>query len=182
MARNDDEVWSSLMVRAQGGDAAAYRRLLGEISEAISGFLINRFGPLDFVEDCVQESLLAIHRGRHTFRPGASFRAWMFAIVRHKAVDLLRREWVRDRHLDRDTDPQTVEATAEPAFDAGESGAAALLQDLKPAHREALTLTKVLGLTHAEAAAQLGISESAMKVRVHRAARAAAELLGTEHP
>ena len=44
-----------------------------------------------------------------------------------------------------------------------------MLDSLSPQQREALTLTKINGLTIAEAATQLSISESALKVRVHRA-------------
>jgi RNA polymerase sigma-70 factor, ECF subfamily len=184
MQPNDDARWMTLMVRSQGGDQLAYRQLLTEISDAISGFLIHRFGAMDFIEDCVQESLLAIHHGRHSYRPGASFRAWMFAIVRHKAIDLLRRERARDRHLDRHADESTIEAVGDPAHGSrdDDADATALLQRLKPLHRQALTLTKINGLSHAEAAARVGISEVAMKVRVHRAMRAAANLLSMESP
>ena len=44
-----------------------------------------------------------------------------------------------------------------------------LLQALTPQYREALTLTRIVGLTNAEAAIHLSISEGAVKVRVHRA-------------
>ena len=44
-----------------------------------------------------------------------------------------------------------------------------LLDGLSPQHREVLTLTKFIGLSNAEAATQLNISEGAVKVRVHRA-------------
>lgn len=44
-----------------------------------------------------------------------------------------------------------------------------LIQALPPAHREAITLTKIMGLSTREAAARLSISETALKVRVHRA-------------
>ena len=43
------------------------------------------------------------------------------------------------------------------------------MDSLSPQHREVITLTKFIGLSNAEAAAQLSISESAVKVRVHRA-------------
>jgi RNA polymerase sigma-70 factor (ECF subfamily) len=65
-------------------------------------YLRRHFGESDFVEDCVQECLLAIHRARATFDPARRFRPWMFAIVRHKAIDMLRRRGTRRRHETQD--------------------------------------------------------------------------------
>jgi RNA polymerase sigma-70 factor (ECF subfamily) len=182
MDEDDDRRWSALMLLAQRGDGEAYAQLLTETSEAIAGYLVHRFGRPHFTEDCVQESLLALHRARHSFRPELSFRAWLFAIVRHKAIDFLRRDRAESRYLDRDIADHEVAAVEVPPDSVVDGNGAALLMKLKPVHREALTLTKVCGLTHAEAAARIGISESAMKVRVHRAVRAAASLLGGERP
>ncbi len=87
----DDEArWSALMRQSQIGDAASYAQLLNELGDVIEAFLRTRFGRAHFVEDCVQESLLALHRARHSYDTGRPFRPWMFAVVRHKTIDVLR--------------------------------------------------------------------------------------------
>lgn len=161
----DEARWSSLMGRAQTGDALAYRQLLDELSVLVDRYLRARFGAHDFVEDCVQEVLLAVHQARHTYDGRRAFRPWLFAIIRHKSTDALRRSAVRGRYhapLDDCAAPETAAPEAE--LDSGR-----LLAALPAGLRAALTLTKISGMSTAEAAAELNISESALKVRVHRA-------------
>ncbi len=171
---SDETRWSAWMIAAQAGDRDSYARLLDELGDAITGYLRARFGALDFVEDCVQECLIAIHAARHTYDPRRAFRPWLFAIVRHKTIDMLRSRTAYRRMLDG-TDVQDDAAAAE-----AELESAQLLRALAPTHREALTLTKIIGLSISEAALQLGISESAMKVRVHRGLGAMRKLLESE--
>ena len=157
------------MVRANAGDGDAYRELLTEISDVIQGYLRKRFGDPVFVEDCVQESLLAVHRARHSFDPRRSFRAWLFAIVRYKSIDLLRAKGTRERN--EVLNPDAVDGgTSSRNLDA-EIQAAQLLTRLDPEQREAIVLTKLRGVSQAEAAAQLGVSVSALKSRVSRGIR-----------
>jgi RNA polymerase sigma-70 factor (ECF subfamily) len=161
----DEARWSALMGRAQSGDAAAYRQLLGELSSLVERYLRTRLGSHDFIEDCVQEVLLAVHEARHTYDPRRAFRPWLFAIVRHKATDALRRAEVRGRYTAPGEDyPEPGVAGPEATMDSG-----LLLAALPEGLRQALTLTKINGLSTSEAAAALNISESALKVRVHRA-------------
>jgi RNA polymerase sigma-70 factor (ECF subfamily) len=171
----DDELqWSQWMAAAQGGNADAYQRLLQALGRVIERFLRARFGALDFLEDCVQECLLALHQGRHTFDPQRPFRPWMFAIVRHKAIDMLRKRHVHTRHLSSfatdndDEDPiHSVADKSNAVEDLLQSSQ--LFHGLSPSFRQALILTKVHGYSIREAAGHEGISEVAMKVRVHRA-------------
>jgi RNA polymerase sigma-70 factor (ECF subfamily) len=173
---DDEHRWSALMAAAHGGDKSAYERLLRELASVIERYVNRHFGALSFREDCVQECLLAIHRGRHTYDPARAFRPWLFTIVRNRVIDLLR-----GAYAGRDV-PSTFslhESSTHP--EPGEELAAGeLLARLDPAQRDALLLTKVQGYSLAEAAARSGVTESAMKSRVSRAVRAAAELLREE--
>lgn len=167
------------MRAAHEGDAAAYRRLLEEIGPVMQRYLERRFGRHDFIEDCVQECLLSIHRARESYDPRRGFRAWMFAIVRHKAIDLLRRRGTRERHETRADEAveQARAAIPEPtvALEAGR-----LLTALDPKQREAVVLTKLEGRSFAEAASRLGVSPGAVKTRVHRGLRRMRALLAEE--
>jgi len=169
--------WSAWMGRALAGDADAYRRLLEEIAPVMEQYLRRRFGASDFVEDCVQECLLSIHRARASYDPRRPFRPWMFAIVRHKAIDLLRSRGTRRRH-------EAPEAGSEPAAPAADPTAALeaaqVLGALDAKYRDALVLTKLQGHSLAEAAERLGVSVTALKSRVHRGIREARRLLARE--
>ena len=66
------------MAQAQRGDEEAYVRLLTELADMIKAYLLSRFGPLEILDDCVQEALIAIHKARHTYDPGRPIRPWVF--------------------------------------------------------------------------------------------------------
>lgn len=167
---SDEARWAALMAAAQAGDEADYRLLLSEVSEVVNRYLRVRFGNHHFIEDCVQDILVAIHQARHTYDPRRRFRPWLFAIVRHKAIDTLRRQRSHQNTLDRHREEQLIQVqdTAPAQLEAGVVHGR-LIDALSPPYREAITLTKIDGLSVAEAAAQLSISESTLKVRVHRA-------------
>lgn len=170
MEQSDEQRWSALMANSQAGSESDYHQLLTELTQVIDRFLRSRFGDNDFVGDCVQESLIAVHQARHTYDPKRSFRPWLFAIVRHKAIDALRRQRNQYKVIDQYRVNQEVQLQGGNSDDAeSEFFRGRLLELLSPQHQEVLTLTKVIGFSIAETAEKLGISESAVKVRVHRA-------------
>src|SRR5258708_863786 len=94
-----EEPWAQMMRAAIAGNEAIYRRLLGQISRSVrararGAFLRARVGDAD-VEDVVQETLLAIHLKRHTWKGGARLAPWIGAIARHKTLDAMRRRGAR---------------------------------------------------------------------------------------
>jgi RNA polymerase sigma-70 factor (ECF subfamily) len=177
---DDEHDWSEWMLLAQSGDAHAYERLLISLSRAITGYIFHRFGNVEFADDCVQESLIALHEARHTYLPGRPIRPWVFAIVRNRAIDMLRRQQRRQRLFPIDLDDAAavlpVAAPEESADDRREM-AGQVLASLPPQQKQALVFTKLMGLSITEAASRAGISAGAMKVRVHRATRAAIRVL-----
>ena len=170
MRESDEQRWSALMLSAQSGNESDYRQLLGELAEAVKRFLRSRFGNQPLIEDCVQEALIAVHQARHTYNPKRPFRPWLFAIVRNRTIDTLRRQQQRKNVADQYVREQEV--LAQSNGQAGYSDAIAegeLFRALSSQHREVLILTKIIGFSIAETAERLDISESAVKVRVHRA-------------
>ena len=164
----DERRWSALMRAAQDGCEGSYRTLLAELNVVVERFLWRQLGKAELVDDCVQESLLAIHQARHTYDPQRPFRAWMFAIVRYKAADVLRQQSRLSEQQAALTqaasaDDGSVSSSPEHGLSSGR-----LVDSLASPYREAVTLTKIQGYTAAEAATALNISESALKVRVHR--------------
>lgn len=178
MQESDESRWSALMVSAQSGNQDDYRALLEELGDVVHRFLRSRFGHHHFIEDCVQEALVAVHHARHTYDPRRPFRPWLFAIVRHKTIDFLRKQRTREKVTDQYTRDQRVlsQRAGRPGAEAG-IDAGGLLDRLPDQHREILMLTKVIGYSIAETAGRLGISQSAAKVRVHRAVNKLRQLL-----
>ena len=170
MRESDEQRWSALMVSAQSGNESDYRQLLGELSVVVQKFLRARFGNRPIIEDCVQESLIAIHQARHTYNPSRPFRPWLFAIVRNRTIDVLRKQKRRDQAAEHYQREQEVlaQANGQVAYPQGVAEVP-LFHALSSQHREVLMLTKIIGFSIAETARKLDISESAVKVRVHRA-------------
>lgn len=167
-----------LWTRAQAGDEAAYREALGRIADRLRRFLRRRMQSMpDDVEDLVQETLLALHLQRGSYDPALPVGSWVFAIARHKLVDLWRR---RGRHealqdpLD-ELDDAAMPAAHDEGFAQRDLGI--LLEGLPAAQRRAIVLTKIEGLSVAEAAQRTGASESAIKVQVHRGLKRLAALV-----
>ena len=177
----DERRWSALMVAAQSGCERSYRQLLEEVSVAIQRYLHARFGQRAFLDDCVQDILMAIHEGRHTYLAERPFRPWLFAIVRHKAIDGLRKQQRDSRWIDDAAEEEAQEPLTDSSIEASIMGSR-LLQALSEPYREAVTLTKIMGFTTREVASRLSISESAVKVRVHRGLARLQRLMELEVP
>lgn len=167
---SDSAHWSTLMVRAHAGSESDYQQLLSELANVIHAYLRKHLGNQHFLEDCVQETLLAIHRARHTYDPKRPFRPWFFTIVRHKMIDFLRHKKTCQKTIEQHQQEEDIRNQgAQPNMLENSIDCGSLLNALPTKYKEVLTLTKLLGFTGAEVAKQLGISESAVKVRVHRA-------------
>ncbi|MFT4053792.1 MAG: sigma-70 family RNA polymerase sigma factor [Novosphingobium sp.] len=151
------------MAAGQAGHGGAYRRLLGEISEWLTRYFGRRL-PAGEVDDAVQETLLAVHRRRHTFDPHYPFGPWLAAIAKRKWIDQLRAMSRRDaEELPPDLSVGDHEAAVTSA-----SVLAGLLGELRPTQARVILLVKIHGCTVEEAARETGMSASAVKMNIHR--------------
>lgn len=164
-----------LLLRGLEGDAAAYHAFLQRLSTHLRAFLARRlFGWPDDVEDLVQECLLAMHNQRHTYQRDQPLTAWVHAIARYKLIDLLRAKSVREAlHDPLDDELELFAASATEASDARRD-LAGLLDTLHDRHRLPIVHVKLQGMSVAEAAEATGMSESAIKVGIHRGLKALA--------
>jgi RNA polymerase sigma-70 factor (ECF subfamily) len=170
-----EERLKGLLVRGLGGDAAAYHRFLVELSAHLRAFLRRRLARLpDEVEDLVQETLLAVHNQRHTFDPAQPLTAWVHAIARYKLVDCLRRRGRGDYATEPLDDDLDALSTADADAAEARRDLAQLLEALPDRQRLPIVYVKVQGLSVAETARLTGMSESAVKVGVHRGLKALA--------
>ena len=180
MSASEDRL-KSLLVGGLAGDATAYRTFLRELSAHLRAFLRGRLSRLpDEVEDLVQETLLAVHNQRHTYDAGQPLTAWIHAIARYKLVDLLRRRAGRDALNEPLDDELDVLAAADVEADDARRDVAKLLARLPDRQRLPILHMKLEGLSVVEAARITGMSESAVKVGVHRGLKALAAMIRSE--
>jgi RNA polymerase sigma-70 factor (ECF subfamily) len=164
------------MRKAQQGDALAYRELLEgarAILKVYAGRVLSRMGKREAatIDDVVQDVLLAIHEKRHTYDAAQPFLPWLFAIARYKLIDYGRRE----KRKPTSVAIEMVEsALVAPVFSepAAASDLETLISGLPEKTKKILELVKLEGLSIAEAAAVTQMSESAVKVTIHRALKA----------
>ncbi len=170
-----DDHWRDLMLAAQAGDAAAYRRLLVEAGGWLRTYYARRL-PASMVDDAAQEVLLAVHTKRHTYDPAKPFGPWLAAIARYKWIDRLRAM----------KDTLTEELPEDIAVrDHGEAIQSAnvlerLLGRIKPAQANAIRLVKIEGLSIKETAERLDQTVALVKVNIHRGLRQLSELAREE--
>jgi len=184
MQGNDAEVLlRTLFLRGLDGDAAAYHQFLQKLSAHLRAFLGKRlFGWPDEVEDLVQECLLAMHNQRHTYQPDQPLTAWVQAIARYKMIDLLRSKSVREALHDPLEDDLAVFAESDTDASDAKRDLAGLLETLPDRQRLPIVHVKLQGLSVAETAAVTGMSESAVKVGIHRGLKTLAARIRSNAP
>lgn len=166
----------ALMLAAQDGDTVAYRTLLAQLAPHLRAFFARRLANRADAEDLVQETLIAIHTKRATYDPALPFTAWLHAIARYKLIDHFRRSKVR-RTLPLE-EADSVLAEEESYATTAKRDVEVLLARLPKTKRDLVRQTKIEGLSTAEAAERTGLSESGVKVGVHRALKALSAMIG----
>ena len=158
------------MARAQDGDRPAYEALLTEVTRLVTEFARNRLRGADGAADVVQDTLLAVHRARHTYDPRRPFGPWMYAITRHRLSDFAAKQRRRNEtevlgHADME------EMCPQPPI-AGDAGSAGMLRralaQLSSKQRDVIRMLKLEDCSVAEISRRTGLSMSSVKVTAHR--------------
>ncbi len=168
----------ALMSDALAGDAAAYRTLLGETAAHLRGYFARRLAERADAEDLVQETLVAIHSRRSTYDERQPFTPWLHAIARYKLIDHFRRAGRRSELALDDAGELASHADHEDAL--AKRDVEQLLARLPRRTQSLMRSIKLEGMSTAEVAARSGMSESAVKVAVHRAIRSLSAMLKRE--
>jgi RNA polymerase sigma-70 factor (ECF subfamily) len=176
------------MDRYARGDDAAFSELYDLLAPRLLRYLTRQTGNAARAEDLVQQTLLRIHRARGRFHLGAAVVPWALAIARRLLIDDLR--YRKGDRLARSLEEEPGADVPDRAPSAEGLLAAAELQDrlnrelakLPPPQREAFELLKNEELSLAEAAAVLGTTVTAVKLRAHRAYVTLREALGDLAP
>jgi RNA polymerase sigma-70 factor (ECF subfamily) len=167
---------AELVERARLGDQEAFEQLVRETYADTYTLAYRLTGDEEDARDVVQESYLRAYRGLKRFRGDAQFTTWLYRITANCASTHLGRRGRRRT----DAIPDDLQlADTDPERDPAARADATLLRDrldvaladLPPKLRAVVVLRDVYDLPHEAIAAELGISESAAKVRLHRARR-----------
>ena len=164
---------ADLMCRVQDDDVAAFGELYDRLAPralALAGGVLGR--RADRAADAVQEGFLAMWRGRAAYRADrGEVHTWVLGIVRHRAIDSLRRHRRHDR---RRSDGEGIADTLVAPGDVHGDAVAAddgrrlreLLIDLPVTQRDVIALAYFGQLTHAEIAAHLTLPVGTVKGRM----------------
>jgi len=157
----DDGAFGELVQRTHADTYALARRLVSNDDDAL---------------DVVQDAYLRAYRSLSKFRGDAQFTTWMYRITANCASTYLGR---RRRHQHGDLGEIAEVADPRPENDPAAAADSSTLRDrleeavaaLPPRLRAVVVLRDIYDMSHSEIAEELGISESAAKVRLHRARR-----------
>lgn len=171
----------TLMHRATAGDEASFAELVARYEAPLRRVARNRLGRDDWVDDAVQETFLAVHKGGHTYDSRYRFRTWLWTIL----LNVCRQLWQRHARTPATTScwdqpPAQLDEAARPSGARPQSDTpldqllqkeralllARLLDRLTPAQADALRLRFFAGLKFQELADAMGCSLPTAKNRV----------------
>lgn len=177
MASEDETRLASLLRDAIAGNEAAYSQFLQQVSRLVRALARRKLGGGSGVEpeDIVQETLLAIHSKRHTWRSDRPVLPWLYAIARYKIIDAFRR---RGRAVMVDIDDFADRLEAEQPETVSAREIARAVSALSEGQRRVVQAISVDGRSIAEAARDLGMKETAVRVALHRGLSAIAQRFG----
>lgn len=174
MYTNDSQAISAVL----GGDKSSYESLIERHKKMVYGIAWSHLGDSDLSEDAAQETFIKAYTYLGTLREPDKFAGWLARIARN-VCNSLGRSAKRDRAF-KERWAVLESAETEPRVDERESLTEPLwssFADLPVLHREALTAFYIESKSVAEAAAALGITEQALRTRLHRARTALREHL-----
>jgi len=160
-----------LMFHVRNGVGESLGELFSRYQDPLFNFYRRLTGDRAMSEDLVQDVFYRILKYRQTYRPGTSFRTWMYQIARNARLDCIRKE-----QMPKDQVKVPLEmdiAGAPPADHVQQEQEAALLHralmQLPEEKREILLLSRFQELKYDEIAQMLGCETGTVKVRVFRA-------------
>jgi RNA polymerase sigma factor (sigma-70 family) len=171
VADRTDDPDAELVAAAVGGDRAAFGELLQRHYDRVHGLAWQLTGSRADADDIAQDVCCILVEKIASFRGEAKFSTWLCGIVYNACRDLGRRR----RSFSGFTAKLAILTGLTPAPDGRDMYDAIWLKSaiarLKPAYRDAAVLVAGQQLTHAEAAAILGVAEATRSWRMHEVRR-----------
>ncbi len=169
-----DTINQELVKKAAKGDVAAFEELVRRHKQALYGYALGMTGgDHAAAADILQETLLKAFLNIARFRGDCAFITWLWRIARNEFADYRTSpktaenaplDAIPEHHLSNDRSfEEDLAATQR------REALYTVLGMLSPEHREAIVLVDIQEMRYDEAAALIGISESALKSRLFRA-------------
>lgn len=173
-----ERIGPKVLRRFREGDPSAVRELYGAFAGPVFALAVRSLGDRGLAEEVVQQTFLQAWRAAGSFDPERDPAPWLYAIARRVSVDLYRRE---RRHHSTVDEPEI--AVLPPSFElAWETWQVRLAVDrLTEEERSVVRATHYEGMTHEDAAEELGVPVGTVKSRSHRAHRKLAGMLRHLH-
>lgn len=176
----DEAQLRAWLLQGLKGDEGAHRAFLTATAALLRGYFRNRLrGAPEDAEDLVQETLVALHTRRDSYDPSYPLTAWLYAIARYRLIDHLRR---RRRSGAHEAIDDLDLGEPDPEFEASDAkrDVNTLLARLPDKQQKAIRLVKLEEKSVREAAAETGLSESDIKISIHRGMKTLMRLMGEE--
>ena len=174
---------SALIERVRDGDESALEALHARYAGPLYSLAFQVTRSERSAEDVVQETLLALWKDAGRFDPSkGTLSSWLFALARHKAIDMIRREAnVRKRTADVDLELEQApdDVDEEVWVRVRRERVVAAIATLPEAQRTSLELAVFGGLTHVEVAEKLDIPLGTAKTRIRTALLRLREIIGS---
>jgi RNA polymerase sigma-70 factor (ECF subfamily) len=169
---DSEAIW---VQQAREGDQAAFTQLVEAYQTPVYNLSYRMLGNMVEAEDAAQETFIRAYRRLDTYDPSRKFSSWLLAIASHYCVDVLRRR--RMNYLSFDELPPMVElsmprATQPEQVVVSQQQASAvqrLLDTLPASYRTPVILRYWYDMSYREIAETMGVTESTIKTRLHRA-------------
>jgi RNA polymerase sigma-70 factor (ECF subfamily) len=167
--------------QAMAGDTAAFSSLVEAYHRPVYNLAYRMLGNSVEAEDAAQESFIRAYTRLDTYDPGRKFSSWMLSIASHYCIDVLRRRRMTllsieelppmlDVSMPRSAHPEQVVARAQVADQVQQ-----LLGTLPEHYRTPVILRYWYDMSYREIAETMGVTESTIKTRLHRARAKLAE-------
>jgi RNA polymerase sigma-70 factor (ECF subfamily) len=159
----------ALVAAALGGRAEAFGTLVERYDRAVYHLAYRTLRDQEEARDAAQEAFFKAYRSLRTFKPGAKFSTWIFAIAYHACCDRLarRKRYSNDELPDR-ADPSAGPEMQAVALDEARRLRAAI-EALPEKYRTVITLYHLQGRQYEEIAQVLGIPMGTVKTHLFRA-------------
>ena len=182
MATLETTAESEMIRRILAGERHLFHQLIRPCERSIYFLLLSLLRNEAEAEDAAQETAIKVFLNLKNYRGESRFRTWVLSIARNEGLGRLRKLATRrEDSLDAGTDDQTGDYTPAiltswrevPAETLEREEVAAILRKavdgLPEIYRNVVLLRDIEELDGKETASALGISEGAVKVRLHRA-------------
>lgn len=166
----------NLLMSARNGDNHSYQLFLQGIMKVVKDYIKVRIKNKDLVLDMTQEVMLGIHKALPTYDGQRPLNPWLYSVAKYKLIDYWRKsekekdhsEFMEQAHGQHESDQENRYMASE---------VMSLLKEFTEKERDLVERTKIDGQSIKEVALETGLSESNIKVIVHRVMKALKDMV-----